>query len=117
VKSREMVKRNRRLPIQLLIELDSKQLKGSYFIENLAMGGLFVESEKVLDIGSQVGINFTLPHNRQNFQLKAVVRWNRLKKGEDRPGMGIEFLSMTIEEEESILKAIEQYEVYIERNS
>lgn len=102
--------RSFRLRLRLLVSIESTNISGDYFIENMSSGGLFIETRFPLKAGEECTISFTLPHNRQSYSVKAKVIWSRVDKNKQQnSGMGVSFLDLSEEEEEEVLNAIIQY--------
>jgi len=66
----------------------------SEFTENINEGGLFIESETLLDLEEQVQLQFRLPGVDDPIKVNGRVAWIR-EAGADGPaGMGVEFESL-----------------------
>jgi uncharacterized protein (TIGR02266 family) len=88
--------------------------------ENLSEGGLFVQTQNPLAIGTTIRVEFTLPTSGDTFTVVGEVRWVRLPDAvrEDHnnygaadaeagtPGIGIRFTEMTPETSAAITKFI-----------
>ncbi len=90
--------------------------------ENLSEGGIFVQTQNALPIGTTIRVDFTLPTSGDAFSIVGQVRWVRLPdavreehnnygggaaSGDARKaGMGIQFLAMTPETSSAITKFI-----------
>jgi len=61
-------------------------------VKNLSKGGLFVETEALLTVGSVVEMRFRLGPRAGELRALGVVRWT--SSGPGRPGMGIQFLEL-----------------------
>jgi uncharacterized protein (TIGR02266 family) len=68
------------------------------YAANASSGGLFIKTEKPLDVGCQFVLKLQIPDAPDPLQIKSEVRWIRpLEKAQpDRPpGMGIQFLEIS----------------------
>lgn len=88
--------------------------------ENLSEGGLFVQTQTTLPIGTTIQIEFTLPGSSAAFSVVGEVRWirsanavredyNNFGSGGDeasKPGLGIQFKELTPETAAAITKFI-----------
>jgi hypothetical protein len=59
---------------------------------NIGVGGAFIASSELQDVGSALTLELRLPTSEQTFALPAVVRWAR--PGE---GMGVQFVGVDID--------------------
>lgn len=73
-------------------------------VTNLSQGGAFIETVTPFPMGEIVEIDFSLP-GRGPVHAKGLVRWSS-KEGA-QPGMGVEFLEVSIPEKEAIQTYVE----------
>ena len=107
----ELKDRSFRLPMRLLVKFSGEVFEGSFFIDNLSAGGLFIETTRPAPAGSKITVEFILPHNEDLCSFDAVVRWSRKsKQSEESPaGMGLEFLELPEERRQYLYDVIAQY--------
>jgi len=77
------------------------------YIGNLAKGGLFVKTGKVLPVDTLLNVEFTLPKSNHVIHTTGKVMWTRSKKkSSDKipPGMGIQFIDISPEDEKLLKK-------------
>ncbi len=88
--------------------------------ENLSEGGLFVQTQQLLPVGTALNVTLALPTSSDPVALQGVVRWvrsaNAVRKEHDnfgsggdeafKPGMGIQFKDLTVEAARVIAKFI-----------
>jgi uncharacterized protein (TIGR02266 family) len=88
---------HRRFRIELEVSLQSDSNFYMGLTQNLSYGGLFVATQLVQPVGTQVEVSLRLPTSRAPRSLQGVVRWVReVSIGvEGPPGMGIEFEGMS----------------------
>ncbi|HEX9298475.1 MAG TPA: TIGR02266 family protein [Polyangiaceae bacterium] len=88
---------HRRFRIELEVSLQSDSNFYMGLTQNLSYGGLFVATQLVQPIGTQVEVALRLPTSKAPLSLQGAVRWVReIPIGfEGLPGMGIEFESMS----------------------
>lgn len=82
------------------------------YIGNLAKGGLFVKTGKVLPVDTLLNVEFTLPDSNHVIHTTGKVVWTRSKKkSSDKipPGMGIQFIDINPEDEKLVKKYIESF--------
>ena len=89
-------RRFRRRTVRVLVDFrDAAGIRCEY-ATTLGVGGLFIETEEFLEIGSPIKVRFRLPDSAQVHEIEARVAWHqRAEAGEttaQAPGMGIEFL-------------------------
>ncbi len=87
--------------IEVGIESDSNFFVG--FTENMSADGVFVATYAVKPIGSRLAVSLTLPAG-QVLHLKGTVRWQRAASTDGWPGMGVQFESVSPEDEAAIRK-------------
>ncbi len=73
---------------------------------DLSSGGIFITTPEPVRDGSQVDLCVYLP-GREPVDLKGVIRWTRRdESGEQKTGMGIEFVNLSKKELEALKKAL-----------
>jgi type IV pilus assembly protein PilZ len=78
-------------------------------IRNISELGIFVATREPLAIGTRVTMKFAPPTTDQPFNLSGVVQWInplRLLAENRNPGMGIQFVDLTLEDRERLVEAI-----------
>jgi len=76
---------------------------------NLSLGGLCINADRPLDIGTHITVYFTLPGFDHSFSIGGmVVNKNSEETPERPPGMGIEFTKVDKEDERKLLQFIVQ---------
>ena len=69
---------------------------------NMSTGGVFIESSMILPEDSDVTVKFKLPNSDNIIVVKAIVAWvndpSSLKKPSLPPGMGLQFLDLSLED-------------------
>src|SRR5512137_984541 len=80
---------------------DQQTLMTQYSV-NISIGGLFLESAKILPVDSLLHVEFMLPGKSNPISCKAKVAWtnepNALKKPTFPPGMGLQFLTLSLDD-------------------
>ena len=82
------------------------------YIGNLAKGGLFVKTGKILPVDTLLNVEFTLPDSNHVIHTTGKVVWTRSKdRSSDKipPGMGVQFIDMSPEDEKLLKKYIESF--------
>jgi type IV pilus assembly protein PilZ len=67
---------------------------------DMSIGGMFVETSAPAPFGSTVQIFMTLPGLKQEFTVKATVRWT------EQDGMGVQFGLMGVRETHALTRLI-----------
>jgi uncharacterized protein (TIGR02266 family) len=73
------------------------------FTENLSSGGVFVATYATRPLGSHVAIALAFP-NGEELRVPGVVRWLRDATTDGWPGMGVQFESLSAEDEAKVRK-------------
>ncbi len=92
-------RRHRRQTVRILVDYQSDHEVRCEYATTLGAGGLFIESEEPLPVGTILKLRFRLPHSEELHELEGRVSWNRDAKTGDRsvaPGMGVQFTSPSI---------------------
>jgi len=82
-----------------------KEILTDYSV-NMSTGGVFIESSMILPEGTEVTVKFNLPNSDTIIVTKAAVAWvndpSSLKKPAFPPGMGLQFLNLSLQDLHSI---------------
>jgi len=80
-----------RIPLSLEVEYRTAGAFLVAYTSNLSKGGLFIETERPVPVGTVLMLSFTIPSG-ERLQVRAVVAWLRPQPSEGKPaGMGVEF--------------------------
>ncbi|ACM20865.1 PilZ domain protein [Geotalea daltonii FRC-32] len=92
---------------------DEKRLLQDYSI-NMSIGGLYIETSDLLPVDTILHVEFKLPGKEYPVACRAKVAWTN---GPDSPkkaalptGMGIQFLTLTIEDMHTIRDFLTHYD-------
>lgn len=80
-----------RVPLALEVEYRTASAFLVAFSANLSSGGVFVETDRPLPIGTDLALRFNVPGTGP-LEVMGVVAWTRLPGEEAPPGMGIRFI-------------------------
>jgi len=73
---------------------------------NMSTGGIFIESSRILPEAADVTVKFKLPNIDNIIVVKAIVAWVNdplsLKKPSLPPGMGLQFLDLSLKDLQTI---------------
>ena len=69
--------------------------------ENVSETGLFLRSEKVFPVGTQLHLVFGRPPDLPRLSAEGIVRWS-----EGGKGVGVEFTSMSPDDHQTLLKFV-----------
>jgi uncharacterized protein (TIGR02266 family) len=94
-------RRARRHMVEIEVGIASESNFYLGFTENLSEGGVFVATYLTKPLGSHIEIALAFPNGKQ-MRVHGVVRWLRSAAADSWPGMGIQFESLTPEDEENI---------------
>jgi uncharacterized protein (TIGR02266 family) len=86
--------------ITIFYGLDPEELLSDYAM-NISSGGVFIESNRILPEGTVLTVKFNLPDSDVVIYTHARVAWvndpDNIKKSSLPPGMGIQFLNLSME--------------------
>ena len=95
-RSRRRKRRFRRRKVRVLVDFQSSTGIRYEYATALGAGGLFIETEEPIDIGSPIRVRFRLPESDRVHQIEGRVAWHQQARSGGpttrAPGMGIEFL-------------------------
>lgn len=97
--SSNTLRRFRRRTLRLRVELHVAGSVRSEWATTLGAGGLFLETEDALRVGSRLKLRFRLPGGERLHELEGRVAWAMRPQGSaggplPSPGMGIEFIDV-----------------------
>lgn len=96
-----------RINVSIEIFFDLGMESFTEFTINLSPGGLYVKTNRPLDIGSIITAKFALPGFDHSFNIQGKVVWKKTYENEEGPpGMGIEFIDQTRENEAVLLQYV-----------
>ena len=103
---------NQRVPIQLLV--DYRSPNGSYlfdFCRDLGTGGVFIQTDNPMPMGSEVSLMFTLPDSKETLEATGKVIWVQTDiPGKDiEQGMGVQFDEFSGEQRATLESFISRY--------
>jgi len=91
-----------------------KELVTDYSV-NMSTGGLFIETQKILPIDTQLMVKFKLPDKESIITCKSRVAWTNepplLKKPSLPPGMGIQFVDLSLDDMHAIRQFLDKGEL------
>jgi uncharacterized protein (TIGR02266 family) len=91
--------------LEVYIGQDHQILMTNYAV-NMSTGGLFLETDKIRPVDTSLVVRFKLPGNNSDIVSKARVAWTNepggLKKFSLPPGMGIQFIDLSLENLQAI---------------
>ena len=92
---REFAARPARAPIEVRVDLKTGSESFAATTKNLGVGGLFVATDRQLNVGEHVTVELSLPGHVRPMPVGAEVRW--VQMSDDRPfGLGLRFLSPSL---------------------
>jgi len=99
--------------IAIFYGLYQKKILTDYSI-NLSTGGVFIESSMILPEGTELTVKFNLPNSDTIIIANARVAWVNdplcLKKVSLPPGMGLQFLTLSMEDMHTIRRFLDNGE-------
>lgn len=80
---------------------DQTRLITNYAV-NMNNGGVFIETSKILPVDTLLFVQFMLPNKHRPISCQARVAWanepNSIRKDSLPPGMGLQFLNLSLED-------------------
>ena len=75
-----------------------------YVSGNVSAGGLFLITQQPFEPGTDLLISFSLPKDGKKISAEGSVVWKREARdsGDQRPGMGVQFMKIDKEDQERI---------------
>jgi type IV pilus assembly protein PilZ len=93
---RKQDRRFRRKKVRVLVDFRGSGGIRCEYATTIGAGGLFIETEEPLAIGSPIKVRFRLPGSDQLHEIEGRVAWHQQVTSSEpttkAPGMGIEFL-------------------------
>jgi len=83
----------RRLPVRIDVEYEEMDDFLTDYTANISIGGMFIETEQPLAVGTRFRLRFTVPSRVKPIDTIAEVRWAqpRTPRSTLTPGMGVRF--------------------------
>jgi len=97
--------------VSLPVDCTTRDAFLSSRVTNLSRGGLFLEGEQTLPVGTEVNLCLGLPTPGAPILARGRVIWHfDIRKGSSRvvPGMGIKFTDLTADQERQIAEVLER---------
>jgi anti-anti-sigma factor len=114
IKKMQLRRRFKRLPIDIKIELKSKQQKSPECLHldliNLSAIGAFIFGCNQFKLGDEVILRIKLPPKQEELELDAKVVWipDKQVQPHSYPGMGIEFTNISAYTQQRLIEFIER---------
>ncbi|HJN75741.1 MAG TPA: TIGR02266 family protein [Myxococcota bacterium] len=102
----------RRLPIRVLIEYELLEDFLHDYTANISVGGMFIQTDKPLDIGTRFRLRFQVPGRKRPIETYAEVRWSIPSEtaGPMSPGMGVQFDALSPGDARCVREMIGEFE-------
>ena len=84
--------RSGRADIETPVDLTTDEESFTGTSKSIGVGGLFVVTDRSLQVGEHLAVRFTLPSQGQSILVKAEVRWVREAHGR-ASGVGLRFVT------------------------
>jgi c-di-GMP-binding flagellar brake protein YcgR len=90
--------------LPVVIEDAANRVRGKVRFDSrdLSVGGAFLRSDLLFEVGEEVRIDFGLPNGHRVHGRGRVVRVARERDDGQEPGMGIEFIALTDQDREAV---------------
>jgi len=64
---------------------------------NIGVGGAYILSPEPPPVGTTLLIQLDVPTRKETIEVRAEVRWNTTRGGDERAGMGVKFLDLDVD--------------------
>ena len=88
---------------RILIRIKCKGETAKFYSRDISCDGIFLNKCMELDQGSVLSMEFRIPDNRKNIQVKGILVWK------DKEGAGIRFLTLSTSDFEIIRDDINKH--------
>jgi uncharacterized protein (TIGR02266 family) len=91
------------------VDLESESNIYTGFTNDVSEGGVFIATDDLLDLGTRISIEFSLPDDPRPVRVRGSVRWLRVENpnSDFPPGMGIQFLDLADDDRHRIARFVE----------
>ncbi len=87
----------RRVDVTYAVAADDDAEPIAAVTANIGVGGAYILTANPEPIGTELRIQLEVPTRKETIEVKAEVRWNTTRGGDDRAGMGVKFLDLDVE--------------------
>ena len=109
-------RRSPRAPVSIRIDYSTVDALFWDFARNINEGGVFVETDSPLPVGTKVQLKFYLPGLADPVETQGEVVWvgrggpgqSDEDQGASRPGMGIQFTELSAENKQAINRLVQE---------
>lgn len=106
-KNKRPKRKSIRVDVNRQIKLQSGKELSRYYMKNISGGGLYVETNSPLKIGTKVQLEVVIDEEEKKLKLSGIVAWVNPNRIGDMPaGMGIQFENLSREDEIYIRKMV-----------
>ena len=101
----------RRLPIRITVEYADLEDFLTDYTANLSIGGMFIETEEPLGVGTHFRLRFSVPNREAPIDTIAEVRWSQARKPSSplSPGMGVRFRELSPDDREAVQEMLSDW--------
>jgi len=100
--TRQHERRQVELPVVLVDEANRVRGKIRFDSRDISVGGAFLRSDLLFEIGEELRIEFSLPEGPRVRARGRVVRVSRERDAEHVPGMGVEFTDLSDSDRDAV---------------
>ncbi|MBI5892247.1 MAG: TIGR02266 family protein [Deltaproteobacteria bacterium] len=81
-----------RFPVCISVKYSGNSFDYCDYILNISSNGVFIMTDKPMQIGEHIKMQFNIPHNKVLVELTGRVVWVNKQNNKHPRGMGIEFI-------------------------
>ncbi len=103
---------SKRLPIRVMVEYDSTEDFLIDYTANVSIGGMFIQTNDPLELGTRFRLRFRIPDRRRVIETYGIVRWV-VPPGDAGPmvaGMGVQFDGLGPTDKKAVEDLLTQWE-------
>ncbi|MCG8587952.1 MAG: TIGR02266 family protein [Proteobacteria bacterium] len=98
-----------RLPTVIQLEYGEAQERVRGRAEDISQGGLFIVTQRPLEIGCRIKLMLRLPERLEPLEVDGHVAWvRRSASGRQRPGMGVQFRRLSADQRQAITHLVQE---------
>ena len=88
-------RQHRRRTVRILVDYSTEEGLFCDYATTLGAGGMFLETDQPLEVGSPIKVRFRLPHGEELHEIEGHVKWSQSSSRSGvpvrTPGIGIQF--------------------------
>lgn len=101
-------RKHERITCQMLINYGTEDSFKSDYIANISGGGIFIQTTSPIKLGSKIMLRLAFPNIPRLIEVEGKVVWinEYIEGGTSTPGMGIQFMNLSDEDQTFVMNFI-----------